>query len=99
MSLRIGFARVLILTSCCLSAKLCTRLDKIGSELPMTIKFLHPAIGGLYGFYSQAEAQARLAQQPSGCGTKLGRILKLDGLFPRLHHLTSAMFALKATQV
>jgi hypothetical protein len=65
----------------------------------MTIKSLHPAIGGLYGFYLQAEAQARLAQLPSGCGTKLGRTLRLDGLSPRLHHPMYAMFALKATQV
>jgi hypothetical protein len=65
----------------------------------MTIKSLHPAIGGLYGFYSQAEAQAKLAQLPSGCGTKLGLTPKLDGLSPRLHHLMSATFALKATQV
>jgi hypothetical protein len=82
-----------------MSAKLCIRLDKIGSELPMTIKFLHPEIGGLYGFYSQAEAQARLAQPLSGYGTKLGRTLRLDGLSPRPHHPTSATFALKATQV
>jgi hypothetical protein len=65
----------------------------------MTIKSLHPAIGGLYGFYSQDVAQARLEQLPSGYGTKLGRILRLDGLSPRLHHPMSATFALKATQV
>jgi hypothetical protein len=65
----------------------------------MIIRSRHPAIGGLYGFYSQAEAQARLAQPLSGCGTKLGRTLRLDGLSPRPHHPMFAMFALKATQV
>jgi hypothetical protein len=65
----------------------------------MIIRCRHPVIGGLSGFYSQAEAQARLAQLPNGYGTKLGRILRLDGLSPRLHHPMSAMFALKATQV
>ena len=65
----------------------------------MIIRCRHPAIGGLYGFYSQAEAQARLVQLPSGYGTKLGRTLKLDGLSPRPHHPMYATFALKATQV
>jgi len=65
----------------------------------MTIRFRHPAIGGAFGSYSQVEAQARLVQLLSGYGGKLGLTPRLDGLSPRPHHLMSAMFALKATQV
>jgi len=65
----------------------------------MTIRFRHPAIGGAYGFCSQDEAQARLAQLLNGCGGKHGLTPRQDGLSLRPHRPMSATFALKATQV